>query len=146
MLSVSVREEFPSLVSKARIIRVVKTAAKYEPKITGAVEICTVSREKIKKINARYRGINKVTDVLSFAWQEGTRFPGTATLGELYISPQKIVAQAREFNVSAEEEYIRMLIHGLLHLVGYDHMIKKDAQEMFALQEKIVAEIFSQKN
>jgi probable rRNA maturation factor len=93
-----------------------------------------------------------VTDVLSFAWQEewGEKFflPTTNQdkhLGQVYICFEKIKIQAKEFKVSARNECTRMIVHGLLHLVGYDHMYDKEAKKMFTLQEKIIAAVESKK-
>jgi probable rRNA maturation factor len=83
--------------------------------------LLTGDRE-IRRLNAEYRGKDKATDVLSFALQEGSapELSGKA-LGDLVISLQTTLAQAAEFQVSPAEEFLRLLIHGLLHLLGYDH-------------------------
>ncbi len=128
-------------------------------KLNGELEINIVGDKEIKDLNFRYRGKNKVTDVLSFAWQEGMKMPilprqnrassistdveiGTNSLGQIYICYPQIERQAREVKVDTTEEFTRMLTHGLLHIMGYDHVEKKDAKKMFKIQEEIVAEMF----
>jgi probable rRNA maturation factor len=137
MISVEVIKKIDCPVAKTKIQRAVQTAARFEKKINAAVEIQIISDAEMKDLNRRYRGLNKTTDVLSFSWQEDTTFPGSG-LGQIYISYAQIVRQAPRFTVSAEEEFFRMLTHGLLHLVGHDHIKTKEAAIMFALQEKIV--------
>ena len=117
--------------------KVARLASRFEKKIRGVVEVTIVGAKKIKSLNAKFRGKNMVTDVLAFSWLEdgegGERF-----LGQIYICYPQIVRQAREYKISVKEEFARMLAHGLLHLVGYDHVRVNDAKKMFALQEKII--------
>lgn len=127
-------------ISNDQIAKTVKKSQKFEPKIQGEVEINVVSDEAIKKLNSLYRHKNKVTDVLSFAWQEDKIFKSDI-LGQIFISGKQIQRQAKEYGVSFSEEFNRMLIHGLLHLVGYDHLVASDAKKMLPLQEKILASI-----
>lgn len=117
--------------------QIVTTAAREEKKIRGTVEINVVDGREIKKINKIYRGQNKITDVLSFAWGEDNII-ATDSLGQIYLCYPRIAVQAKEYHVSARQEFARMLVHGLLHLVGYDHQAPAAEKTMFALQEKIV--------
>jgi probable rRNA maturation factor len=128
--------------SRKMVIKTAEGAAKFEKKIKGEVEINLISDKKIQEINRNYRGKDSVTDVLSFAWQE-EKGGEQGNLGQIFISSDKIKRQAEEYGVPAEEEFVRMLVHGLLHLVGYDHMEKKDEKKMFGLQEKIVCKIMA---
>ncbi len=139
MIAIDYNKKIPCPISKKLLQKSARMAANRESKIKGAVEVTVVGEKEIKKINHKYRGISKVTDVLSFAWGEGGKVK-SGLLGELYICYPQIVRQAREFNVGAREEFIRMFIHGLLHLVGYDHTTAAKAKKMFSLQEKAVAE------
>lgn len=137
MLTVTVIQKTRAPISASQIVAICKLAARFEKKIKGEIEITVVTAPAIRKLNKVHRGIDKVTDVLSFAWQEDAIIK-TPMLGELYIAPEKIRSQAKEFGVSTKEEFVRMLVHGLLHLVGHDHMKEKEAARMFSLQEKIV--------
>lgn len=112
-------------------------------KISGELEINAVGDEKIKQLNKTYGGIGKVTDVLSFAWREDKVVKsGNNFLGQIYICYPQITRQAKKFKVPAKEEFARILIHGILHLLGYDHQEKKDAEKMFKLQEGLVKSSF----
>lgn len=107
-------------------------------KLNGELEINIVGKKEITDLNFRFRGLNKVTDVLSFAWQED-KIIKTESLGQIYICYPQIVRQATELSVNVKEEFVRMLIHGLLHILGYDHVKKQDAKKMFKIQEEIVS-------
>lgn len=119
----------------------VNIAHRQEPKIRGKVEIIFVGERRMRTLNNHFRGRNKVTDVLSFAWHEDQAYGGDQ-LGQVYLCYPYIVRQARRFHVTPREEVLRMLVHGLLHLVGYDHVKEKDAARMFSKQEKILETAF----
>lgn len=89
------------------------------------VSIVFSDSEFIKEINKKYRNKDKVTDVLSFS-ESVKGFKGvSSSLGEIIICPLQLKQQAKEQGVSFKEELARILIHGLLHLLGYDHEISK---------------------
>lgn len=104
----------------------------------GSVSIHLVGDCKIKSLNKKYRGKNQVTDVISFAVQEGKNFGDKEDLGDIFISVPQVRRQAKELKIKFKEEFLRMLVHGVLHLLGLDHMNNKDAKKMFNLQEKII--------
>lgn len=108
-------------------------------KVNGGLEVNIVGDKEIKDLNFRYRGINKVTDVLSFAWQEDDLIK-TKNLGQIYICYPQIERQAKQVAVDVKEEFARMLTHGFLHIMGYDHVKKTDAKKMFKIQEEVVTE------
>jgi len=101
-----------------------------------------IDNNKIKEINKEYRNINKETDVISFALEDidKSMFEGKRLLGDIYISYEKSKEQAIEYNHSLKREISFLSIHGLLHLLGYDHMIKEEEIVMFKLQEDILNE------
>ncbi len=95
-----------------------------------AFVIAFVSKAEIQKLNREFRGKNKATDVLSFESDD------PSSLGELAISPEVITKQAREHGLLVREELGYMVLHGFLHLLGYDHETgKRDAKKMFELQD-----------
>jgi len=94
---------------------------------SATVVLC--SDYMIRKLNRLYRGKDKATDVLSFYFGDGD------LLGEVYISPRRAEVQARRYGVSYEEELKRLLIHGLLHLMGYDHIKRADRAVMEEKEE-----------
>ena len=104
--------------------------------------IIITTDEKIQSLNKTYRFKDRVTDVISFALEDDTTFIKTdfRVLGDIYICYSKIVSQALEYGHSFKREFAFLIIHGLLHLLGYDHMNKEDENIMFNLQEVILNE------
>jgi probable rRNA maturation factor len=98
------------------------------------MSIAFVSDNEIKKINKQYRHKDKVTDVLSFDGEEGF-------LGEIIIDYPQIKRQAKEFGKKVDDELVFILIHGLLHLIGYDDETEKGRLEMIGLGEKFIKNI-----
>jgi len=78
------------------------------------------TNEEIKDLNKEYRNVDSETDVLSFPMNE--EFDGVNILGDIVISTQKIIEQADEYKHSKEREMIYLIVHSMLHLLGYDHM------------------------
>lgn len=105
------------------------------------ISVHLIGDARMKSLNKQYRGQNKTTDVLSFAMKDGMSMPMGNELGDIFISIPRIRVQAHKHDVSFKEEFVRMLVHGVLHLLQYDHITKKDADNMFGLQEVIVSEI-----
>lgn len=96
------------------------------------VSVAFVSEADIKRLNAQYRGKNKVTDVLSFNLDEGE------LLGEILLCYPQARRQAQELRHGVREELLFLLVHGLLHLHGFDHETARDAQRMFPIQKRIL--------
>ncbi len=90
----------------------------------GELSVLLTDDSEIRSLNHQYRGIDRPTDVLSFSQLEGDTIPhanGPLILGDIVISLDRAREQAKDLDVSVEEELRRLFIHGLLHLVGYDH-------------------------
>lgn len=104
--------------------------------------IIIVDNEKIKELNNGYRKINDYTDVISFALEdyETISFEDIRILGDIYISIDKAIIQAGEYGHPLLRELAFLSIHGLLHLLGYDHMEENQERIMFELQEAILNE------
>jgi len=122
--------------------RVLKAALKHE-KINNAIfSIIFVDEKTIQDINRDYRGIDRVTDVISFAFEDNGKlvYNDRRLLGEIYICIPRMKEQALEYGHSEKRELSFLAVHGLLHLLGYDHMNEKDEKIMFALQELILNE------
>ena len=104
--------------------------------------VIIVDNEEIHKINKEYRGIDRPTDVISFALEDDDTFIKTEQriLGDIYISIDKAIEQANEYGHKLLRELCFLTIHGILHLLGYDHMEKADEEVMFGLQERILSE------
>ena len=126
---------------KHRYLKKVLNAALKHEKIDNAVfSIIFVDNETIKDINRDYRNIDKVTDVISFAFEDNGKlvYNNVRLLGEIYICIPRMIEQAKEYGHSEKRELSFLAVHGLLHLLGYDHMKKEDEKVMFALQELIL--------
>lgn len=91
---------------------------------SGNATIAFVSDRQIKELNRRFRGIDKATDVLSFP--DGDETGGATTnLGDIAISLERAAVQANENELTLDEEIAQLILHGLLHLCGYDHVTDK---------------------
>lgn len=101
--------------------------------------IIIVDNDYIHKLNKEYRGIDRETDVISFALEDDKTFNlENRVLGDIYISIDRVYSQALEYGHSNLREFSFLAVHGMLHLLGYDHMEKEDEKIMFDLQDKIL--------
>ena len=108
----------------------------------GIFSIIFVEDEEIHEINKTYRKVDRVTDVISFAFEDNNDlvYNEIRMLGDIYICIPQMKRQAESYNHSEKRELSFLAVHGLLHLLGYDHMIEEDEKVMFALQELILNE------
>ena len=108
------------------------------------IDVSIVDNDRIHEITTTYRGIDRPTDVISFAFyddeEEKINEDAPNSLGSIIISYQKAEEQAKDYGHSLNREMSFLFVHGLLHLLGYDHMKKEDEEVMFALQDKILGE------
>lgn len=104
--------------------------------------IIFVTSEKIHEINKEYRNVDRVTDVISFALEDSIEgyVEEIRMLGDIYICIEKMKEQAELYNHSVLREMCFLTTHGLLHLLGYDHMEEDDEKVMFSLQEELLNE------
>jgi probable rRNA maturation factor len=91
---------------------------------TRGVNVILCSDYKIRRLNRTYRTIDKPTDVLSFPFAEDD------FLGEIYISLQRSAVQARRFALKYEDEVNRLFVHGMFHILGFDHETLTDRKSM----------------
>lgn len=98
--------------------------------------------EEVHYLNKEYRNIDRTTDVISFALNDNGAFPGPVNvLGDIYIDINKMINQAKEYGHSEKRELSFLAVHGLLHLLGYDHTkSEEDEKIMFDLQKEILNE------
>ena len=124
------------------INKLLKFALKNQNIDNAIFNIIIVDQETIKEINKTYRGKDSITDVISFALEDDKTFIKTdfRILGDIYICLNKAKEQAKEYGHSFLRELSFLTIHGLLHLLGYDHIEKEDEEVMFKLQEMILDE------
>lgn len=102
--------------------------------------VIIIDNKKIREINKKYRMIDRPTDVISFALEDNKEnfISKIRMLGDIYISYEKVISQALDYNHSQDRELCFLAIHGLLHLLGYDHMNKEDEIKMFELQKELL--------
>lgn len=104
--------------------------------------VILTNNECLHELNKKYRNIDRVTDVISFALEDCYDMPKTdiRILGDIYISVEKARSQAIEYGHSFKREICFLSVHGFLHLLGYDHMIESEEKVMFDRQELILSE------
>lgn len=119
------------------------------------VEIITVNEEEIRELNARERGIDRVTDVLSFPSMDGIKGEeilsdehgeeldeeGRLFLGSIAICEQRAKAQAEEYGHSYARELNYLIVHGVLHCLGYDHETEEEKREMRKKEETVMQKL-----
>ena len=112
-------------------------------KIEEAIfNVIIVDNDYIHKLNKEYRHIDRETDVITFALEDDKTFnPDIRILGDVYISIDKAKSQSEEYGHSLLRELSFLAVHGMLHLLGYDHMKKNEEEVMFKLQEEILDEM-----
>jgi probable rRNA maturation factor len=140
MFGAVVNQNYPAPLTAAQIKKIVTLCQKAAPRLRRPLSIYIVSNAEIKKLNKRWRGKDKATDVLSFVWADTKTMPGEP-VGELYVAPRHIKAQAKQWGVSFAEEFTRSFVHGMLHLGGFDHVTKPQAKRMFSIQERLISQV-----
>lgn len=103
--------------------------------------IILVDEEEIHELNKTYRGVDRKTDVITFALEDNKTFknPEIRVLGDIYLCIPVAYEQANIYNHSRIREVCFLATHGILHLLGYDHMNEEDEREMFSLQEELLS-------
>ncbi|MBQ6284741.1 MAG: rRNA maturation RNase YbeY [Bacilli bacterium] len=129
-------------IDTSELDKVIQFACKKMGVKNPLLNIVIVDNKKIQEINKTYRNKDAVTDVISFAFEEANDFnyDDIRFLGEIYISYERCVSQAGEYGHSVKREFCYLAVHGLLHLLGYDHMNEEDKKVMRALEEEILNE------
>ena len=126
------------------IEKVISEALRYEGVNDNTeVSVTIVDNEEIRKINNKFRNIDRATDVLSFPLidfdNESLPDDGSKIyLGDIIISIERAKEQAKEYGHSIDREIGFLTAHSMLHLLGYDHMVPEEEKEMFAKQEEIL--------
>jgi len=123
-------------VDKKTFSTVAKKVLSGENKEREDVSVAIVGKEEIKNLNKKFRKKNKPTDVLSFLLNE------KQYLGEIIICPEVVKENAEKYKVSVKSEMLKVFVHGILHLLGYDHEKSEvEAEEMEKKQEKYLSKV-----
>lgn len=116
-----------------------------ELKTEFSFSVIMVNDNEIQEINRRYRNIDRPTDVISFAMQEGEdiidEHQPELMLGDIFINVDAVRRQAADYGHSLKREFCFLTAHGLLHLLGFDHMNPSDETTMITLQERVLYDI-----
>lgn len=137
------------LPNEEKLIKEVVSRVLEEEKVSPEVDvyITLTNNEEIHKINKEYRDVDRPTDVLSFPMYERDEIAGLKNdtddeiekiLGDIIVSIEKVREQAKEYGHSFERELAYLVTHGMLHLLGYDHMIEEEKAVMRKREEEIL--------
>lgn len=144
-VDVRVERPFAGLVSGRWLARIVRRVLEAEGVPAVELGIVISDDETLRRLNRDYAGEDEVTDVLSFSLGEGEASPspldGLSRLGEVVIAYPTAQRQAAQQGHSPEREVAQLLIHGVLHLLGYDHAEPEDEQRMRAKEEALLAAV-----
>ena len=146
-MDIIITNEPETLIVPDGLEAAVKLAAEKVAELYGLknaeVSVTLTDDEHIHKLNREYRGVDRPTDVLSFALTESDEptvegGPETEILGDLILSVERVAAQAEEYGHSLKREAAFLTLHGMLHLLGYDHIKDEDREEMEAEQRTVM--------
>lgn len=121
--------------AEALAARVFAAARAREPRLSGSAALLLTDDAAVQDLNARFRGKDAPTNVLSFPSDE----PAPGFLGDIALGYETCAREAREKGVALADHAAHLIAHGLLHLVGYDHIEDADAEEMERLETEILA-------
>lgn len=137
---VNVDEKIKELETVEKVLR---SAIKKENLDNISFNVIIVDNNYIHELNKNYRNIDRETDVITFALEDEDTIiipDSERILGDIYISIDKAKEQANEYGHKLLRELCFLTIHGILHLLGYDHMKEEDEKVMFGLQERVLSE------
>jgi len=124
-------------VDKKFLNKIANKVLAFEKFKKGEISIAFVSQSRIRELNKKYRKKDKSTDILSFE-EPKNNHKKEKFLGEVVISLDDVEENSKKFKVSFKNELARILIHGVLHLFGYDHIKGSEEKKMFDIQDKIL--------
>jgi probable rRNA maturation factor len=103
--------------------------------------LCLTDDAALRALNLRWRGIDKPTNVLSFPSGPPDRLREAKTLGDIALAYETLAREAQDLGVSLADHYRHLLVHGFLHLIGYDHETDAEAERMQALETRILTRL-----
>ncbi|MDF2564761.1 MAG: metalloprotease ybeY [Massilibacillus sp.] len=126
--------------------KVINKAAELYGLDTAEVSVTLTNNDHIREINRNYRNKDAATDVISFALNEGEEpeiidGPDVNMLGDIIISIERAMDQAEEYGHSLERELAFLTVHGMMHLLGYDHIEEEDRREMRKEEEYVLGHL-----
>lgn len=153
MKNLKIKCDDKSFVKLKKLAKCVYEELGQKDKLVAEVEF--VDETEIKRLNREFRNVDKVTDVLSFPTLDGIRgtvvkaedFPydvdlkGRVMIGSIAVCVSRAKEQAAEYKHSEEREFTYLVLHGLLHLMGYDHTTEEDKKQMRDIEKRVCAKI-----
>lgn len=121
-------------MDRAQLLGLLRAALRDEKAPAGELAVILVGDRKMQQINRDFRSIDKSTDVLSFSYVDDPYSGGV--LGEIYVSPAIAARQAEEAECGLDEEIARLILHGLLHVLGWEHDTPRSRRRMLGRQER----------
>ncbi|MFZ2803972.1 MAG: rRNA maturation RNase YbeY [Patescibacteria group bacterium] len=141
MIDVTMSGALPAGLTRRDLERAIRlTFVRTRHAVRGSVALAFVSSRRMRALNKSWRHKDRTTDVLSFAPAIVPSDRGPKDWGDILVEPSFVRAEARRRGIPFAEEVLRVTVHGMLHLFGYDHATEPDELKMFTLQERIVAE------
>jgi probable rRNA maturation factor len=106
------------------------------------VSVIFVSRDEIRQFNRDYRNIDRATDVISFSFSEGegAQFAGLM-LGDIVVCPEIVEKHSEDYGTAVCDEMTFVIVHGVLHLLGFDHIKKNDREKMREMEQIVMKEL-----
>ena len=145
LIPIAIAQPFVKAVSDERLAAIALRVLEAEDAPPCELSVTVTDDETVRGLNREYAGEDAVTDVLSFSQREGEEFvgaPGSVPpLGEVVIAYPQATRQAEERGRSVEEEVARLLVHGTLHLLGYDHAEAEEERRMRAREQELLGAI-----
>lgn len=140
MINIQVNTRISPSVNEGLIFHIASLAMTYLGLKSNDLTIVIGNDAQIQELNLAYRDLNESTDVLSFSSDEVDLDTGVRYLGDIIISFPRVKSQSIDHNHSIQTELATLIVHGILHLAGYDHSNSKEEKEMLGLQNLILAE------
>ena len=153
-ISIEIDEQFHGCLNERWLRDVIVETLGIQEESAAELDLLITNEETVQHLNREYRGVDGPTDVLAFALARGAPNSGAhsfveppdglAHLGEVILSYPRAVRQAEEYGHSVEQEVALLVIHGVLHLLGYDHATPAGEEEMRALEGRILSAVLRQ--
>jgi rRNA maturation RNase YbeY len=143
MVTVQINSKISPLIDEEFIIHVASETLGILGLENSEISIVLDNNDQIRKLNKKYRDLDEPTDVLSFSFNELDPDTGSNYLGDMVISTQKVKKQALDQGHSIKKEFVTLIIHGILHLAGYDHSTSEEEKNFFELQSEILEKLSS---
>jgi probable rRNA maturation factor len=135
----------PESIPRARLTEAVQTVlSMHDLSAQAMVSVIIGTDEQLREMNLRYRGIDEATDILSFPSQplpQGVEDDDAGYLGDIIIALPYVANRARRENHNLHDELLLLLVHGTLHLIGYDHDTQENQAEMWRVQAEALAKL-----